>query len=222
DPLAEMDLKPFWELVCDPAVEKVIHAGQQDLEPAIRHLNRRPTNLFDTQLVAGFAGMSYPIALWKLVSELTGARLGKGLTFTHWDQRPLSPVQIRYAADDVRSLPAVRAELGKRVEALGHMAFASEESEQLGDPTMYTFDPDSQFLRIRGANSLSPVQQAVLRELCILRDTASREANVPPRAFLRDEVLLELARSPVKSTERLAKVRGLPRPIESTHGQQII
>src|SRR5207249_4723405 len=46
DPLAPLDLRPFWELICDSAVEKIVHAGAQDLEPVIRHLNRQPQNVF--------------------------------------------------------------------------------------------------------------------------------------------------------------------------------
>jgi ribonuclease D len=45
DPIAKIDLTPFWELVADPSVEKITHAGQQDVEPVIRHLNRRGTCL---------------------------------------------------------------------------------------------------------------------------------------------------------------------------------
>src|SRR5437588_10656821 len=48
DPLADLDLSPFWELVCDPAVEEIAHACQQDVEPVVRHLNRPPANLLDT------------------------------------------------------------------------------------------------------------------------------------------------------------------------------
>ena len=107
DPLAGIDLRPFWELLCDPSVEKIVHAGQQDIEPVVRHLGRAPANIFDTQIAAGLAGLPYPVSLSKLVNELAGAKLGKGLTFTHWDQRPLSAMQLRYAADDVRYLPRV-------------------------------------------------------------------------------------------------------------------
>ncbi len=222
DPLAKIDLRPFWELIADPSVEKVVHAGQQDLEPIVRHLDRQPANVFDTQIVAGFVGLPYPVALSRLVQELTGARLGKGLTFTHWDQRPLSPMQVRYAADDVRFLPLVRDELGKRLHANNHTAWATEECDALCDASQYRFDPATQYLRVRGAASLQPRNLAVLRELTIWRDATARHHDVPPRAFLKDEILIDLSRNPVKSVEKLERVRGLPRPVEQEYGNDIV
>src|SRR5207302_2694528 len=46
--------------------------------------------------------------------------------------------------------------------------------------------------------------------------------DVPPRAFLKDEVLIDLARNFVKSVDKLARVRGLPRPVENAHGAEIV
>src|SRR5207302_2508080 len=123
----KLDLGPFWELICDPSVEKVVHAGSQDLEPVFRLKKCPPANVFDTQLAAGFIGMAYPVSLGKLVREMTGVPLGKGLTFTHWDQRPLSPSHPRYAADHVRSLFAVRDEICQHPDPLGHAALAAAE-----------------------------------------------------------------------------------------------
>lgn len=222
DPLAKIDLRPFWELLCDASVEKIVHAGQQDIEPVIRHLGRSPANIFDTQIAAGFVALPYPASLSKLVMELTGVKLGKGLTFTHWDQRPLSAVQLRYAADDVRYLPLMRAELRKRLEAKGHAAWAAAECAAQCNTSLYRFDPESQYLRVRGAGALQPRNLAVLRELTIWRDASARAHDVPPRSFLRDEVLIDLARTPVKSVEKLARVRGLPRPVEAAHGAHIV
>jgi ribonuclease D len=64
--------------------------------------------------------------------------------------------------------------------------------------------------------------QAVLRELARWRDVRARELDVPPRAFLKDEILLDMARTPIKSVEKLDRVRGLPRPVEQDHGEEIV
>lgn len=222
DPLAGVELRPFWELIADEAVEKVVHAGQQDIEPVWRHIGCEARNVFDTQIAAGFVALPYPLSLSKLVGELTGAKLGKGLTFSHWDQRPLSAMQLRYAADDVRYLPLARQELGRRLDASGRAAWAAEECAALTDPVLYRFDPDSSYLRVRGATSLQPRGLAVLRELTIWRDAAARAEDVPPRTFLRDEILIDMSRSPIKSVEKLDRVRGLPRPVEKEHGAAIV
>jgi ribonuclease D len=222
DPMAGLELSEFWELLCDASIEKIVHAGEQDIEPVHRLTGKPAANVFDTQMASGFVGLAYPIGLSKLAMELLGARLGKGLTFTHWDQRPLSVMQLRYAADDVRYLPAIRAELGKRLEACGHVAWAAEESNSLCDPTRYGFDPQTQFSRIRGANALPSQGLAVLRELTIWRDAAARAHDVPARAFLKDEILLDMSRQPVKSVEKLERVKGLPRPVEAAHGAAIV
>jgi ribonuclease D len=188
----------------------------------VRFIGKATANLFDTQIAAGFMSLPYPVALSKLVMELLGVRLGKGLTFTQWDQRPLSSQQLRYAADDVRYLPAIRQIMGEKLEELGHLAWAFEESASICKPGLYRFDPQTYYHRVRGSGSLQPKQLAVLKELTVWRDAAARAADSPARAFLKDEILVDLSRNPVKSVDKLDRVRGLPRPVESEHGQAIV
>jgi ribonuclease D len=222
DPLADLDIRPFWELVADPSVEKIVHAGQQDVEPVFRALGRPPANLFDTQIAAGFVGVGYPLSLTKLVYEIVGAKLGKGLTFSHWDRRPLTDHQLRYAADDVRYLPAVRHEIGKRLNGPEQTRWATEESASLAEQALYVFDPETQWLKIRGAGTLAPRNQALLKELTLWRDEAAKAEDVPPRSLLKDEILIDLARSPAEAATDLAHVKGLPRLVESKYGAGII
>ena len=58
DPLTDVDVTPFAELISDPAVEVVLHAGRQDAAILRRAWRTTPVNIFDTQISAGFAGES--------------------------------------------------------------------------------------------------------------------------------------------------------------------
>ena len=222
DPLGELDLGAFWELLANPAVMKIVHAGAQDIEPVVRHLGRPAANVFDTQIAAGFVGLPYPISLKKMLVELTGARLGRDLGFSNWDQRPLSSSQLRYAADDVRHLPRAADALFGRLDALGHRQAALEECEAACAPEQFRFDPETQFLRVRGAGALPPRNLAILRELVLWRDGCARAADLPARAFLKDEVLIGLATDPVKSLQRLSEVRAFPKPLLREEGEAVV
>lgn len=222
DPLAGLDLMPLWELIVDPSVEKIVIAGAQDLEPAFRHAGRPPANIMDVQVAAGFCGLPYPLSLARLVEEVVGVSLGKHLTFTHWDQRPMSPDHLRYAADDVRYLPAARAMLAEALEELGHAAWAAQECRVLCEGALYRFDSDVQYLRVQGHGSLRPRQLAVLRELTAWRDQAARQQDLPPRALVKDDVLVALARLAPPAVKDLNEVRGLPRPVEEAYGAEIV
>lgn len=222
DPMLGLDDKPFWELVTDPGVLKIVHAGLQDLEPAYRLVGRPPANVFDTQITSGFIRLPYPLALGKLALELLNIQMPKGMTFTHWDNRPLSARQLRYAADDVRYLPAMHAAITARLGDSGHMGWAAEECAGLCDESNYTQDARTRFMRVKDAPKLKPRSLAVLRELVVVRDEAARQHDLPPRALMKDEVLADLSREPVTSVEKLGRVRGLPKPVEQQYGRQIV
>lgn len=222
DPIAPIDLAGLWELLADPAVEKIVHAGVQDMEPVLRAVGRPAANVIDTQIAAAFARLPYPLSLQRLISEIVGVRIGKGLTFTHWDQRPLSAQQLRYAANDVRYLPAVWHELRGRLQAAGNMPWVTQECAGMCNATPYRFDPDTSYLRIRGSGTLDPRQLGVARALAIWRDDAAREADLPPRSFLRDEIMIELARRAPSTDEKLMNIQGLPRPIRVAHTEAIL
>jgi len=222
DPLADLDLTPFWELVADASVEKIVHAGQPDLEPVVRLIKRPPANVFDVQIAAGFVGVRYPSALRTLVSELLNGDLGHVTKFSQWDRRPLTELQMRYAANDVRYLPLLRQTIGGKLAESGLTTWVAEECQSLCDPELYEADATSQRMRVRGATELSPRQRAILRELVLWRDATAEAENAPVRALLADDVMLTLVRSPVKSVAELDRVKGLPRAVEDRFGREIV
>jgi ribonuclease D len=222
DPMVNLDLGGFWQLVCDPSLTKIVHAGDQDLPFATRSTGCPPANVFDAQVAAGFCSMAYPVALAKLVNEVLGVQLAKGLTFTQWDARPLSAKQLRYAADDVRFLPAVHADLTKRLAANGNLPRLLDECAVRCDPERWRFDAEADYLDIRAAGTLDGKQLSVLKQLVIWRRAVAEEQDLPPRVLLKDDVLIDLSRHPPRTPEKLNNVRGLPRPVIESYGGQIL
>ena len=211
DPLALEDLGPFWDLLTDPAVEKICHAGDQDLAIAWQLGRKTPQNVFDCQLGAGFVGIKYPEAYSRLVELVAGIKLDKGDTFSAWGRRPLSDSQFTYAVDDVLYLPEIHRFLKGRLASLGHMAWLRDACRELCVKASTDADPTMIFAKIKGASRLGSRQLSVLRELTLAREQMARERDVPARVMLKDEVLLDLAtRGPETEAELLA-IRSVPR-----------
>src|SRR5829696_8582950 len=56
DPLAPLDPGPLVDVLTDPEIEIVLHAARQDVALLRRVWGADVTNVFDTQVAAGFAG----------------------------------------------------------------------------------------------------------------------------------------------------------------------
>ncbi len=223
DPLGGLDLSPFWELIVSPALRKIVLAGQQDFGPAVLRTGKPPANVMDLQIAAGFVRVDYPLSLVRLVQEFVGVSLGKAHTFTHWDNRPLSAVQMRYAADDVRYLPAAWDAISRQLAEFGRAAWAQQECDAaLGDMSLYVTPPELLYQRVRGQDRLRPRNLAILRELAIVRDQAARREDLPTRTFLKDSILAAMARYLAARVEDLARIKGLPRPVELKYGRQFV
>ncbi len=212
---ADGALDLFWELVCDQNVEKVVHAGRQDLDLFALHAGQIPKPFFDTQIAAAMLGYGAQVAYANLVQRIHGTKLAKAHTFTNWSARPLSKDQIAYAAEDVQFLLPIHAHLQKKLSSLGRLEWVREEFARLetvvGEKSR---EPQDRYQRIRGWDGLKPKSAAVLRDLAAWRETEARRRNVPRGRVMRDEVLLQLARHPPRGVDELRGLRGL-------HGSEI-
>ncbi|MBA2253017.1 MAG: ribonuclease D [Nitrospirales bacterium] len=216
-------LDDFGSLLTDPTIEKVVHAGRQDLELFYAHTGHVPTPIFDTQVAAAMVGYGPQIAYAQLVQRVVGVKLTKAHTFTNWSQRPLTKEQLAYALDDVHYLLSVHTHLQERLEALGRTAWVEEEFVRLGSKlTDGSREPRHRYQRIRGWENLKPRCAAVLRELVAWREEEAKRRDVPRGRVIRDEVLLEMARHiPMKLTA-LKGMRGLHGSEVERNGEALI
>src|SRR4051794_39774425 len=179
DPLQDsFDPTPLADVLADPDIEIVLHAGRQDVALLRRVWGTDVRNIFDTQVAAGFAGRRAQLGYEALLSELTGVRLRKSASFTRWDARPLSDEQVRYAREDVLHLLQLADALQDELAARGRLEWAREECRALEDVSDER-DADAIFARLPRINSLDPAQRAVARELVEWREGVARESDRP-------------------------------------------
>ncbi len=222
DPLDEsVDPAPLAEALADPAVEIVMHAGRQDVALLRRVWATDITNLFDTQLAAGFAGLRAQLGYEALLHELLDVRLSKSASFTRWDARPLSDEQIDYARDDVRHILQATTELQGRLEARGRLEWAREECRVLALATDER-DPDVIFGRLPRINSLDPKLRAIARELVEWREETARTQDRPIPAVLSDAALVEVAKRRPSQMPQLEQIRGINEATLRRRGKAIL
>ena len=210
DPLAEdLDAEPLAEVLADPAVEVVFHAGRQDVALLKRVWRTDVRNVFDTQIAAGFAGYGNQTGYADLVQSLLKVRPKRSEGFTRWDDRPLSADQLEYARADVEHLLQAAAMLKERLAGAGRLEWAREECHPLEDASDER-SPDLAYASLPKLGRLSGQQRAVAYELAAWRDAEARRMDRPPSSVMPDHVLVETARKMPTSREALAKVRGMP------------
>jgi len=181
-------------LLTDPGVLKLMHSPSEDLV-AFRHVcGALPAPLFDTQAAAALAGIGGGLSYQKLVQTLTGIELAKGETRSDWLRRPLSPAQLDYAADDVRYLHVLHAQLEARLGALGRSGWLAEDSaRQLSAAA--DADPDPwPHLGLRSARFLDAGSQHRLLRLLRWREVQARASDRPRGWILDNELAVGLAR----------------------------
>jgi ribonuclease D len=222
DPLRDdLDGTPLAHVLADPEIELVVHAGRQDIALLRRRFATEVRGVFDTQLAAGFAGMSAQASYETLLAQLLGVRVSKSASFTRWDARPLSREQLAYAREDVVHLLELATELQRRLQALGRLEWARQECEAL-DRASDERNPDAIFARLPRVRNLSAPSQTIAWELVQWRERTAAERNRPVQSILSDAVLTEIAKRKPTTTSALEQIRGVAQSGLRRRGAEVL
>ncbi|MFT4583400.1 MAG: ribonuclease D [Gammaproteobacteria bacterium] len=222
DPITIADTQPLFAALNDPRRLKVFHSGRQDLEIFFNETEQLPQPVFDTQIAAALLGRPDQIAYAALVQEFYDCKLDKTSTRTNWAQRPLSPQQLEYAADDVRYLEGVKKRLEDELQAKGRESWLQEECERLTDTQLYVNEPALMWRRVKGVVDLHPEEVAIAVKLAAWRETTAQSRNLPRGWVLKDDRVIALVRANPKTLAELSLVDGLAPSLVRRHGEEIL
>lgn len=217
---------PFAALLRNPAVLKVFHAAEQDLEVLQTLTGEFLAPVFDTQLAAGLAGFGAKPGYGALVESVLSLRLPKGESMTDWSMRPLTEAQLKYALDDVRHLLEVYDRLLDTLTSSERIQWAQQECDRLCRSVEAQFmareNPETLYLRVRGRGGLGSAGLAVLRELARWREEEAMRRDRPRGSVFKDEILVEIARRSPKQAHQLRQLRGIqPRDLDR-YGEDLV
>ena len=203
-----VDVRSLARLLADPMVEIVLHAGRQDVAILRRAWETEVTNVFDTQIAAGFVGESAQAGYGNLISSVLGLRVGKTASYTRWDARPLTGEQLSYAAEDVAHLLQLADEIQRRLRDTERAQWAIEECRRLESATDER-DPETAWERLPRVGQLDPQARAVAKRLAAWRERTAAREDRPVGQVLQDPPLLELAKRHPKNLDALGQIRGI-------------
>jgi len=194
--------------VLDSEVLIVMHAAGQDLEVMDRVCGTMPRRLFDTQLAAGFLGMSSP-SLSSLHERELGLRLPKSEQLTDWLVRPLSASQQTYAASDVAHLLEIHELQVVQLTERGRLAWMEVECAEFLRRESRRRRPEDAWRRVKEVRKLKGRARDVARAVAAWREARAAEADIPVRHVLSDLAVVAIAQRAPTTPEDLARVRGV-------------
>ncbi len=220
DPL-EVDLAPLADLMNSESLA-VLHAATQDLEVLELACGVAPRRLFDTQIAAGFLGMSTP-SLAALHERELGVQLPKGNRLTDWLERPLRDAQLDYAAADVERLLEIHQLLTDQLNERGRLGWAQQEFDILLARDRGPRDPLEAWRKIKEARHLKGPALSIARSIAAWRERRAAEIDQPVRYVLSDIAIVAISQSAPNDGETLGKVRGVDRGMaKGALGEQIL
>jgi ribonuclease D len=206
DPLA-VDPAPLSRVFGGPGTA-VAHAAGQDLDILHTACGVAPATVFDTQIAAGFLGMSSP-SLARLLERILGVDLLKSDQLSDWLHRPLPSSQLAYAAGDVQYLLATRTAMVAQLEERGRLDWALEECAQSTSGRRAAVVPEQAWWKVGDMRKLRGRSRGVAQELAAWREGRAAEVDRPRRSVLSDLAILTIAQRAPRTRRDLEGLRGV-------------
>ncbi|MEI6894714.1 MAG: ribonuclease D [Colwellia sp.] len=209
DPLAIEDLSPFWQLLTNEKITKVLHACSEDLEVFLTAGHCKPVNFIDSQIMMSFLGHGLSIGYAAMVKHFTGIELDKSESRTDWTKRPLTEKQLVYASADVDHLFDIYPKLLAEINQTGFLAYAQLETQSMINKKFTPINEDELYLNLKMNWRLNPMQLNALKYLASWRFQQAKKRDLPIGFVAKDHTLMALAQSNPTSVSAMLILEGV-------------
>ena len=223
DPLAITDFSPFVALLSNPKVLKILHSCSEDLLVFLQEFDQLPRPMIDTQIMARFLGLGTSAGLAKLAQQYLNIEIDKGATRTNWIKRPLSDIQLQYAAGDVWYLLPLYHILKKELAKTPWKQAVIDDCELALAKTHKLQERDSEkaYLDIPNAWKLNPLELSRLRILAQWRQNVGIERDLALSYIVKSDNLWKVAKNNPRNTSEMLEM-GLTENEVRVRGKKIL
>ena len=223
DPLAITDFSPFVALLSNPKVLKILHSCSEDLLVFLQEFDQLPRPMIDTQIMARFLGLGTSAGLAKLAHQYLNVEIDKGATRTNWIKRPLSDIQLQYAAGDVWYLLPLYHILEKELAKTPWEQAVRDDCELALSKTHKLQERDSEkgYLDIPNAWKLNPLELSRLRILAQWRQNVGIERDLALSYIVKSDNLWKVAKNNPRNTSEMLEM-GLTENEVRVRGKKIL
>ena len=223
DPLAITDFSPFVALLSNPKVLKILHSCSEDLLVFLQEFDQLPRPMIDTQIMARFIGLGTSAGLAKLAQQYLNVEIDKGATRTNWIKRPISDIQLQYAAGDVWYLLPLYHILEKELAKTPWEQAVRDDCELALSKTHKLRERDSEkaYLDIPNAWKLNPLELSRLRILAQWRQNVGIERDLALSYIVKSDNLWKVAKNNPRNTSEMLEM-GLTENEVRVRGKKIL
>ena len=223
DPLAITDFSPFVALLSNPKVLKILHSCSEDLLVFLQEFDQLPHPMIDTQIMARFLGLGTSVGLAKLAQQYLNVEIDKGATRTNWSKRPLSDIQLQYAAGDVWYLLPLYHILEKELEKTPWEQAVRDDCEFALSKVHKLQERDSEkaYLDIPNAWKLNSLELSRLRILAQWRQNVGIERDLALSYIVKSDNLWKVAKNNPRNTSEMFEM-GLTENEVRVRGKKIL
>ncbi len=218
DPLVLKRLDPLLDIVQNPKIVKITHAGENDYRLLHNIYGITPKNVFDTQIAAAFIGYKYPVSFRRLVEGELRISLDKGYAVANWDRRPLPPRELKYAMEDVIPLPDLWQMLVSKLQKKRRLTWAEEEFKKLETAAYYAKDPNQEIIGHNLMKSLNQRERLFLLRILTWRRETAEAKDYSREMVLPSKIITHIIKSIGAGKDALKKNRHIPDKITDKYG----